>query len=162
MLDEPETKRRTAEMSGASDRLAAALRTVADSTQPNDAVARNLQHLADVADWSSGVWRQAFDSEPAHGDLARLCDAAGQRPESVEAIGTLARVAVPRLIAAAVLLQAELGDEVSPGRQRWLRLLIDELETTRADLELVVQSQLCPDDAHRLATACAEVAKEVC
>ena len=161
LLDEPETKRRAAELGGASDRLAVALRGV-DVSQMNQAVTQNLQHLAQVAEWSSGVWREAFDSEPVAGDLATLCDAAGERPDPVEAIGALARVAVPRLISAAVLLQAELGDEVTPGRERWLRLLIDELETTRADLELVVQSQLGPGDGARLADACAEVAKKVC
>lgn len=149
-------------MGGASDHLAAALRNLADAGQANQAVNQNLQHLADVAEWSAGVWRQAFDSEPAAGDLGRLCDAAAQRPDPIEAIAALARVAVPRLISAAVLLQAELGDAVTPGRERWLQLLIDELESTRADLELVVQSELGPGDGARLAAACAEVAKEVC
>ncbi len=161
LLDESETKRRASELSAASDRLAAALRNL-DVSQMNQAVTQNLQHLADVAEWSGGVWRQAFDSEPASGELATLCDAAGQRSDPVEAIGALARVAVPRLISAAVLLQAELGDEVTPGRERWLRVLIDELETTRADLELVVQCELGPGDGTRLAGACAEVAKKVC
>lgn len=162
LLDEPETARRAGELAAASDRLAAALRELADASQMNEAVTQNLRHLGDVAEWSAGLWRQAFDCEPTPGDVARLCDAAAQRSEPVEAIAALARVSVPRLLAAAVLLQAELGDDVTPGRERWLRLLVDELETTRADLELVLQSQLGPGDGTRLATACAEVAKEVC
>ena len=162
LLDDGETKRRAAELGAASDRLAAALRRLANSSQVNEAVTEKLKHLGDVAEWSAGVWRQAFDAEPTAGELARLCDTAGERSELMEALAALARVAVPRLVSAAVLFQAELGDEVTPGRERWLHLLVDELETTRADLELVVQSQLSPGDGARLATACAEVAKEVC
>jgi len=166
LLDEAQTKQRSASMAAASDRLAAGLRTLANA-DAETAVSRNLQHLANVAEWSAGVWRQAFDAEPAPDgpgpdELSGLCDAAAQRTEPIEALAALARVAVPRLIAAAVLLQAELGDELSLGRERWMRLVIEELETTRADLELVIQSQLAPGDGPRLASACAEVAKTVC
>ena len=165
LLDDAETKRRAGELAAASDRLATALRTLADAVAGPEAVGQNLRHLGNVAEWSAGVWRQAFDTAEASGaagELSTLCDAASQRTEPLETLAALSRVALPRLVAAAVLLQAELGDDVSPGRDRWLRLLIDELETTRADLELVVQSQLGAGDGGRLAAACAEVTKTVC
>lgn len=163
LIDEPETKQRAGELAAGTDRLAAALRALADMAGTTAQVGANLRHLADVAEWSAGVWRQAFDAEASSG--CKLClpsDAAGGRTEPKEALAVLSRLAVPRLIAAAVLLQAELGDEVTPGRERWVRLVIDELETTRADLELTLQSQLVPGDGHRLAEACAEVARTVC
>ena len=162
LLDESETKRRAGELAAASDRLADGLKGLAGAGGPNQAVADNLTHLGSVAEWSAGVWRQAFDAEPRAGDLAALCETAASRSDPSEATAALARVAVPRLISAAVLLQAELGDEVPQGRARWLRLLIDELEATRADLELVVQSRLVPGDGTRLAAVCAEVARTVC
>ena len=162
LVNESEAKQRAAELAAASDRLATGLRTLADSGPGNPAVGQSLKHLGNVAEWSAGVWRQAFDTELAAGDLVQLVDAAAQRPDHMEAMAALARAAVPHLISSAVLLQAELGDEVSPGRERWLRLLVDELETTRAELELMVQSQLGPGDGTRLATACAEVARTVC
>lgn len=174
LLDEAEAKRRAGELAAGTDRLAAALRSLADAGGTTEQVATNLRHLGSVAEWSAGVWRQAFASpaggpepfplaEPTSG--CKLCvpsDAAGQRGDAKEELAVLARVAVPRLVAAAVLLQAELGDEVTPGRERWMRLVIEELETTRADLELTLQSQLAAGDGQRLAEACAEVARTVC
>src|SRR5688500_11786850 len=124
LVDEAEAKRRAGELSAGTDRLAAALRALADSNSSSQQVAANLRHLGDVAEWSAGVWRQAFDAEPSSG--CKLCapsDAASQRSDAKEGLAVLARVSVPQLVAAAVLLQAELGDEVSPGRERWMRLV---------------------------------------
>lgn len=161
LIDEAEAARRAGQLGTASDRLAAALRALADTTTPQ--VAASLRHLGNVAEWSAGIWREAFDAAATPDcDLCRPCDAAAQRGDAKEGLAVLSRVAVPRLVAAAVLLQAELGDDVSPDRARWLRLLIEELETARADLELTLQSQLAPGDGPGLAAACAEVAKTVC
>lgn len=164
LIDEAEATRRAGELGAASDRLAAALSGLAGMSGTTEQVAAHLRHLAGVAEWSAGVWQQAFDAQgsASEGQLSVLCDAAAQRTDATETLAALARVAVPRLIAAAVLLQAELGDEVTAGRARWVRLLIDELESTRADLELDLQSQLGPGDGPRLAAACAGVAKTVC
>lgn len=163
LIDEAETTRRAGELAAASDRLAVALRALADTGGSTEQVATNLRHLGSVAEWSAGVWRQAFDAEGSSG--CHLCgpsDAAAERSDPKEALAVLSRVAVPRLIASAVLLQAELGDEVTPGRARWMRLLVEELESTRAELELNLQSQLESGDGPRLASACAEVARTVC
>ena len=164
LLDEAETKQRASELGAASDRLAEGLRSLAGTVPGPEAVGENLRHLANVAEWSAGVWRQAFDTGDSDDRraLSSLCDSASRRTDPLESLAALARVAVPRLLAAAVLLRAELGDDVTAGRDRWLGLLVDELETTRADLELVLQSQLGPGDGRRLAAACAEVAKTVC
>ena len=163
VLDEEQTKQRAGELAAASDGLAAALRRLATEGGQTEAVNQSLQHLGNVAEWMAGVWRQDFDTtQEGSGELAALCDAAGARSDSLEALAALGRVAVPRVLALAVLTQAELGDEVSLGHARWLNLLIDDLETTRAELELMVQSQVGPGDGTRLAQACAEVALTVC
>lgn len=164
ILDEAETKRRAGELAAASDRLAAGLRRLASEGGGTEAVNQSLDHLGNVAEWSAGVWRQAFDTtdDSATRGLAALCDAAAGRPDLLEAIAAFGRVAVPHLLSLAVLTQAELGDDVTPGRARWLNLVIEDLEATRADLELIVQSQIAPGDGTRLASACAEVAKTVC
>lgn len=164
ILDEPTTKRRAGELAAASDRLAAALRRRAKDESANEAVSQSLEHLGNVAEWMAGVWRQAFDTTESSQDssLVSLCDAADSRTDPLEALAALSRVAVPRVLALAVLTQAELGDDVSLGRARWLSLLIEDLETVRADLELLVQSQIRPGDGTRLADACAEVSRTVC
>jgi len=60
-----------------------------------------------------------------------------------------------------VLLRAQLGETLPPGQNRWLAILIDDLETQRAELELFVQTAMTAADVERVANACGEVSKTV-
>ena len=154
---------RAGRMASASDAFAAAATTLATNDNTPAAARETLRHLATTASWHASVWRDHLGGAAnADGNLSVLFREATQRLNSLEATAVLARVGVPRLIAEAVLLRAELGDEVDMDQSRWFGIVIDDLESARAELELLVQSQLGPGDGTVLAAACAEVAKTVC
>ena len=154
---------RAGRMASASDAFAAAATTLADDDKTAAAAKETLRHLATTSTWHASIWRdQLAGSSDADGNLSVLFQQAAERLNPLEATAVLARVAVPHLIAEAVLLRAELGDDVDMNQSRWFGIIIDDLESARAELELLIQSQLGPGDGRRLAAACAEVAKTVC
>lgn len=163
LLTTEESSDRAGRLAGASDSLATALDQIASNEGAPASTRDALRHIATVAQWHASVWRDRLGGAGrGDGALDGLSEQAAARQDPAESMAVLARVAVPRLLTEAVLLRAELGDEPGMDSARWFSLLIDDLESARAELELMVQSQIGPGDGPRLADACAEVTKTVC
>jgi hypothetical protein len=162
LLDETQAAARAAEQAAAARSLAE-LATSAAGTAPTP-IRSTLEHAAEILRFHSEVWTDRLGGRDgsAEGRLSQLIAAAGSIDDPLEGLAVLSRELLPAVLAEAVLLRAELGDELSPGPARWIGLVIDDLEELRAELELLVQVQLQPGDSERLARKCAEVARTVC
>lgn len=153
---------RAGRLAAASEAFAAAADQIADDDGAPAAARDTLGHAARTLSWHASVWREHLGaSSDAEGKLSTLCQEAAGRQNGLEATAVMARVVLPQIVGEAVLLQAELGDDIDRDQSRWFTIVTDDLESARAELELVVQSQLGPGDGTRLAAACAEVAKTV-
>jgi hypothetical protein len=162
LLDETQAAARAVEQAAAARSLAE-LATSAAGAAPVP-IRSTLEHAAEVLRFHSEVWtdRLGGGAGSAEGRLTPLIAAAGPIDDPLETLAVFSRELLPAVLADAVLLRAELGDELSPGPARWIGLVIDDLEELRAELELLVQVQLKPGDSERLARKCAEVARTVC
>lgn len=163
LLSEEEAAARAGRLATAAEAFGSAATQIAALGDAPPAARETLAHVARTALWHASVWRDHLGgSSDADGKLSDLCQRAAEHQNALEGTAVLARVALPRILAEAVLLQAELGDDSAMDQARWFGIVIDDLESARSELELVVQSQLGPGDGTRLAAACAEVAKTVC
>ncbi|MBW3537591.1 MAG: hypothetical protein KY395_07475 [Actinobacteria bacterium] len=154
---------RAGRLAAASEAFAAAAARTADDDGAPQAAKETLAHTARTVSWHASVWRDHLGgSSDADGKLSALCQEAAGRQNQLEATAVMARVCLPQMLGEAVLLQAELGDDLDRDQSRWFTIVTDDLESARAELELVLQSQLGPGDGTRLAAACAEVARTVC
>lgn len=167
LLDDSQVAARAAAQAVAASAVAEAAEALAGRDGTAAGVASTLRHLAEVSRWHAQVWAEHLGGGTGSGAdagsnaLAAPARAAAERPDTLEAVAGLSRVALPGLIADAVLLRAELGDDLAAGPARWLALITEDLEAQRSELELVVQAQLAPGDGRRLADSCAEVAQAV-
>ena len=178
VLDGEAAAQRAGELVAGATAIAQAAQAIAESAA-TPAVASTLRHLAEVTGWQAGIWATEFSGTAAFAGKAELSGAAGATSrigeacaalsqsygtddsDELVAVAVLGRVLLPQFLADAVLLRAQLGETLPPGQNRWLAILIDDLETQRAELELFVQTAMTAADVERVANACGEVSKTV-
>lgn len=166
VLDSEAAAQRAGELAAGAAAIAQAAGSLADAAV-TPAVASTLRHLAEVTAWQAGIWatefagRAAFSGEA--GATSRISEACAGLDSSDElvAVAVLGRLLLPQFLADAVLFRAQLGETLPPGQNRWLAILIEDLETQRAELELFVQTAMTAADVERVANACGEVSKTV-
>ena len=172
MLDGDDAAQRAGELTAGATAIAQAAQSLADAAA-TPAVASTLRHLAEVTGWQAEIWAGQLSGEAElsgeagpsgkAGAGSRIFTACASLDASDElvAVAVLSRVLLPQFLADAVLFRAQLGESLPPGQNRWLAILIDDLETQRAELELLVQTVMTAPDVERVARACGEVSKTV-
>jgi hypothetical protein len=147
-------------MAAGAAAIAQAAGSLADAAA-TPAVASTLRHLAEVTSWQAEIWAAEFSGEAGADSRISTACAALDASDELAAVAVLGRVLLPQFLADAVLFRAQLGETLPPGQNRWLAILIDDLETQRAELELFVQTAMTAADVERVANACGEVSKTV-
>ncbi|MCA1843499.1 MAG: hypothetical protein LC792_10015 [Actinobacteria bacterium] len=110
--------------------------------------------------WHAKVWEDELGAPSGVGDtpptltghLPAVFDQVAGAKDSLEQLGALSRVLLPRLVAAYVYHRAASGSDLAPESDRWFSIVLADDHDDRRELEMLVQALLgAPADAERLA-----------